>query len=58
MLEDCLLPSSAELEAIARETHLIQRVSHRFSALGLLRDVRNGVDVSACRLNIMAPIAA
>lgn len=51
MLEDCLLPSSTKLEAIARETHLIQRVSHKFSAIGFLLAVLQSVTKGDTSLN-------
>lgn len=51
MLEDCLLPSAAELEAIARETHLIQRASHKFSAIGFLLAVVQSVTKGDTSLN-------
>ena len=36
MLEDNLLPKADQLDRIARETKLIQRTSHKFSAAGFL----------------------
>jgi len=51
MLEDCLLPSAAELEGIARETRLIQRASHKFSATGFLLAVLQSVTKGDTSLN-------
>jgi hypothetical protein len=54
MLEDCLLPSAAELEAIARETHLIQRASHKFNASGFLLAMLQSVTKGDTSLNQLA----